>query len=283
MQRIKLSNNLNNPLFYLTNGAFSANLSDYPLTPHILSNPLTAQQSEQVFGPSPDSAPTSLPEPPERTAALDYEQRLDHILETATILIARDGYTKASMRTVAAAAGISLAGLYHYFENKEKMLFLIQFRCFSALLNRLQERLQGVEDPTDRLRVAVRAHVMQYAENKPALRVCAHELNALTGSAYEEVQRLRRQIYRILRSIINRILNECAAENSLNPHVATMSLFGALNWLYQWYDPREDRSPAGLAQLISDLFLNGLLGVNPTPTPAAATPTDPLPRNGSHQ
>jgi AcrR family transcriptional regulator len=221
---------------------------------------LSLQPGEQVFGFSPTTTG-----PADRVSTLGYEQRLDHILDTATVLIARDGYTKASMRSVAAAADISLAGLYHYFESKEKMLFLIQFRSFSSLLRRLQERLHGVEDPQDRLRVAVLAHVMQYSENKPALRVCAHEVEALTGKAHEEVQQLRHQIYSILRSIVDRILEECEATGALNAHVATMSLFGALNWLYQWYDPREDRSPAGLAQLMSDQFLGGLLGTSSSP------------------
>jgi len=229
---------------------------------------LTTQQGEQVFGSSPGQG-----SPTERTSTLNTEQRLDHILEIATVCIARDGYTKASMRTIAAAAGISLAGLYHYFENKEKMLFLIQFRSFSALLRRLQERLHGIKSPEDRLRVAVLAHVMHYAHDKPALRLCAHEFDTLTGQAHEEVARLRHQIYDILRAIVDRLLEECAHNSSLNAHVATMSLFGSLNWLYQWYDPREDRSPAGLAQLISDQFLGGLLG--------AGAPADhPLQHNG---
>ncbi len=244
---------------------------------------MNAQQSEQLFGSGLKPAP-----PIDRAPASGSERRLDHILETATVLIARDGYTKASMRTVAGAADISLAGLYHYFDSKEKMLFLIQFRSFSSLLRRLQERLHGVEEPTDRLRVAVLAHVMQYAHNKPALRVCAHELDALTGNAYQEVLHLRHQIYRILRTIVDGILDERVPASSLNAHVATMSLFGGLNWLYQWYDPREDRSPAGLAQLMSDQFLNGLLGAGQAQTPRAEdaghqgtpTPASPSQHNG---
>ncbi len=242
---------------------------------------LNVQKNEQVFGSSLNPAISS-----DRAHRPGSERRLDHILETATVLIARDGYTKASMRTVAGAADISLAGLYHYFDSKEKMLFLIQFRSFSSLLRRLQERLHGIEEPTDRLRVAVLAHVMQYAYNKAALRVCAHELDALTGSAYQEVLHLRHQIYRILRTIVDGILDERVPASSLNAHVATMSLFGALNWLYQWYDPREDRSPGGLAQLITDQFLNGLLGAGQPQRPraedahAAPTPDSSAQHNG---
>jgi len=75
-----------------------------------------------------------------------YDERLNHILEAATEVIARDGYEKASMRAIAAAAGVSIAGLYHYFDGKERMLFLIEFRTFSALLNTLREKLHGVDD-----------------------------------------------------------------------------------------------------------------------------------------
>lgn len=216
---------------------------------------MTLEPTDQLF----DSSEISGQQTP-RAASLTHEQRLDQILEAATILIARDGYTKASMRTVAAAADMSLAGLYHYFESKEKMLFLIQFRSFSSQLRHLQERLHGVEDPADRLRVAVRAHVMQYAHHTPALKVCSQELDALSGNAYEEVKQLRRQIYHIVRSIVDQLLADRKTDTSLNAHVATMSLFGSLNWLYQWYEPGEDRSPAGLAQLLADQFLNGLLG-----------------------
>jgi TetR/AcrR family transcriptional regulator, cholesterol catabolism regulator len=237
--------------------------------PHTQGFPLTIESSEQSF-----ESPLLTPPPVPRAAPHTHEQRLDRILESATLLIARDGYTKASMRTVAAAADISLAGLYHYFESKEKMLFLIQFRSFSSLLRHLEERLHGIEDPQDRLRVAVRAHIMQYARNKPALKVCAQELDALTGASYDEVLRIRRQIYRIVRSIVDQIIVDRSGDNTINAHVATMSLFGSLNWLYQWYEPGQDRSPAGLAQLMADQFLSGLLGTTSADASAAATDSD---------
>ena len=76
-----------------------------------------------------------------------YDDRLNHILAAATDVIARVGYEKASMRQVASAAGVSLAGMYHYFDSKERMLFLIQFRAFSALLSTLKEKLHGSGRP----------------------------------------------------------------------------------------------------------------------------------------
>jgi AcrR family transcriptional regulator len=191
-----------------------------------------------------------------------YDERLNRILEAATGVIARDGYEKASMRAIAGAAGVSLAGLYHYFDSKERILFLIEFRSFSSLLNSLREKLHGVDDPVEQLRVMVRAHVSYFASNMAALKVCSHELDSLTGPAYEETRRIRREYYEMARCVVDGVIRSAESEEPLDARVATMSLFGTLNWLYRWYDPKKDRSPNGLANQISTQFLQGVLGVS---------------------
>jgi AcrR family transcriptional regulator len=191
-----------------------------------------------------------------------YDERLNHILEAATEVIARDGYEKASMRAIAAAAGMSLAGLYHYFDGKERMLFLIEFRTFSSLLNTLREKLNGVDDAIEQLRVMVRAHLSYFAANMAALKVCSHELDSLTGPAYDETWRIRREYYETALAIVTRLLGGGHGQDALDARVATMSLFGTLNWLYRWYDPKKDRSLSALANQISTQFLQGVLGVS---------------------
>ena len=191
-----------------------------------------------------------------------YDERLNRILEAATGLIARVGYGRASMRAVAREAAVSLAGLYHYFDSKERMLFLIQIRAFNSLVNNLREKLHGVTDPVEQLRVMVRAHVGHFAANMAALKVCSHELDSLTGAAHDEARRLRREYYDLTRSIVDRLCDEHTPESTLDRHVATMCLFGTLNWLYRWYDPKRDRSPSTVANQISSQFLHGVLGVS---------------------
>ena len=189
-----------------------------------------------------------------------YDDRLNHILGAATTLFAEVGYEKASMRAVAQAAGISLAGLYHYFASKERILFLIQYRTFNALVNNLREKLLGVEDPVGQLRVMVRTHIGYFAANMAALKVCSHELDSLSGASYEETFRIRRDYYELVRAIVNRLFETRAPNGTLDPHVATMSLFGMLNWLYRWYDPACDRSLTVVANQFATQFLYGLNG-----------------------
>ncbi len=218
---------------------------------------MISNKLEQLFGSEKRavSAPTG-------DMRITYDERLNHILEAATREIARVGYEKASMRMVAKAAGVSLAGLYHYFDSKEKMLFLIQFRTFSSLLNNLREKLHGVDDPIEQLQVMVRAHVSYFAANMAALKTCSHELDSLTGTAYEEARKVRKEYYELTRLIIDRVFDAQAPDSTLDRHVATMSLFGTLNWLYRWYNPKRGRAPTSIANQIAAQFLHGLVGAS---------------------
>lgn len=162
------------------------------------------------------------------------------------------------MREVAKATGVSLAGLYHYFDSKEKMLFLIQFRTFGALHQSLLEKLHGVTAPEEQLRVMIRAHVGYFAANMDALKVCSHELDTLSGPAYDETRNIRRDYYALVRSIIDRLLDAHAVGAAVNRHVLTMSLFGALNWLYRWYDPASGPSVATVSNQMTSQFLHGV-------------------------
>src|SRR5215467_4388990 len=98
----------------------------------------------------------------ERSAALPesrFDQRLGKILAHATDVFDEKGYKGASMRDLSRASGMSLAGLYYYFESKEKLLYLIQRHTFTTILKRLRTRLRNVSDPKARVRVFIANHL----------------------------------------------------------------------------------------------------------------------------
>jgi AcrR family transcriptional regulator len=76
----------------------------------------------------------------------------EEILRAALEVIARHGYRKTSTRELAAAVGLSEAGLLHYFGSKEKL--------FEAVLRARdetdQDRFAGRDDLIDRLIAVVR-------------------------------------------------------------------------------------------------------------------------------
>ena len=43
-----------------------------------------------------------------------------------------------------------------------------------------------------------------------------------------------------------------------NTRIVVLSLFGMMNWLHTWYNPRVDGNPRALARHIGDVFLRGI-------------------------
>src|SRR3954452_2466914 len=80
-----------------------------------------------------------------------FDRRLSQILAHATDVFYERGYEGASMRDLSRASGMSLAGLYHYCESKEKLLYLIQKHTFSTIVEKLRERLAEADDAEARI------------------------------------------------------------------------------------------------------------------------------------
>src|SRR6476646_9896589 len=58
-----------------------------------------------------------------RTRAADHDLKRRAILDRSAELFAERGYARTSMSEIAEACGSSKALLYHYYENKEQLLY----------------------------------------------------------------------------------------------------------------------------------------------------------------
>ena len=188
-----------------------------------------------------------------------FNQRLDHILACATRVFCEKGYAGASMRDIARATGISLAGLYHYVRSKEELLFLIQKHTFSTLLENLRRDLASLDDPALKLRCLIRNHLRYFLDHPEAMKVLAHESESLSTPYARVVADLKRSYYRTCRAL----LDELGAGKQLQPvnrRVAVLSLFGMMNWIYTWYNPAVDGDWPEIADQMTAVFLRGTLG-----------------------
>ncbi len=81
-----------------------------------------------------------------------YDERLQLILKASAKIFAEKGFHRTSIRDIARATGMSLAGLYYYVRTKEELLFLIQEQCFMTLLQRWEKTADPQEDVRTRIR-----------------------------------------------------------------------------------------------------------------------------------
>lgn len=188
----------------------------------------------------------------ERTA---YDEKLESILRAAATIFAEKGYHQASIRDIARATGVSLSGLYYYFKSKEELLFLIQDHAFGTLVANLEHLLEGVSDPHRRIRLLIENHLRFFVNNMAEMKVLSHEADSLTGELRAQVDQKKR----LLNDVAMVILRELNPESPIDLRVATFSLFGMMNWLYNWYRPGRDVTVERLAEDIARLFLGGFL------------------------
>ncbi len=189
--------------------------------------------------------------------ATRFDRRLGEILAHATDVFCKKGYEGASMRDLSRASGMSLAGLYYYFQSKERLLFLIQKHTFTTIVERLKARLEDVSDPEGRVRIFIFNHLEYFLSNQAAMKVLSHEDDALKNGFASEVAAIKREYYRICVGLLDELKRERGLQFSTR--IAVLSLFGMMNWIYTWHNPRVDADADELARQMSDLFLRGVM------------------------
>jgi AcrR family transcriptional regulator len=185
------------------------------------------------------------------------EKRYGEILGAARDVIARRGFAQASIREIARAAGLSLAGLYHYVGGKEELLFLVLDRSLDSLAARLQAELARARTPEAKLLALVRTHLEFGLHDGAALKIINRDYELLEEPRRTEIG-AKRQAY------LNqglRILRE------LDPHgrsgdellSATNLLLGMLNGIATRPFVRSGDDARALAAEVAALFLYGFL------------------------
>ncbi|HEU5262721.1 MAG TPA: TetR/AcrR family transcriptional regulator [Gemmatimonadales bacterium] len=184
-----------------------------------------------------------------------YDERLDHLLSRAAQVFADKGYHSTTMRDLAAASGMSLAGMYYYVPGKEALLALIQERCFSRVVTGALQALANGGDPLERLQAFIRHHVTFFAAHMAEMKVLSHEATSLSGERQRRVNAIKRRYVDLLEGLLKDVAPD---EPRVDRSAAAYVLFGMMNWIYNWYDPAGEIDPDRLAALIARIFIGGL-------------------------
>jgi AcrR family transcriptional regulator len=192
-----------------------------------------------------------------------HDQKLEFILRNAARIFAEKNYHSTTMRDISRATNVSLAGLYHYFKSKEELLFLIQDNCFGRVLERLEERLRETDDPLTRLTTFIENHLSFFAANMAEMKVLSHEADSLAGDLHTHVSSKKDKYTKLARRILREVQQQQGANAQIDLTVATYALFGMMNWIYNWYDPRGKLNVSQLVDNVTRLYLRGFVAGSP--------------------
>jgi AcrR family transcriptional regulator len=166
------------------------------------------------------------------------------------------------MRDLARATGMSLAGIYHYVDSKETILYLIQERCFSRVLEGADTAVRVPAGPLERLERFIRHHVTFFASHRSETKVLSHEADSLSAARLERVKSLKQRYVDLAAGVIRDVMR-ADGDDGGDPRIAAYALFGMMNWTYTWYDPAGPVPPGTLAEMFAGWFIQGVAGRRP--------------------
>lgn len=196
------------------------------------------------------------------------EERYPTIIEAALDTFARRGYHQASIREIARAADLSLAGLYHYVRGKDELLFLVIDHSLDGLHAKLDAALAEAVTPEAKLLSLIRTHLEFAFHQGAALKVMNRDIEALpephrTAAATKRHSYLLRGL-EILRALDR---NGRTDEEMLD---AVNLLLGMLNGIATRPFMAPSATYRSLAEVVKNLFLHGFLGTREPATEEAS-------------
>jgi TetR/AcrR family transcriptional regulator len=194
-----------------------------------------------------------------RTRASNYDEKRRAILNRSAELFSEHGYDRASMSKIAKACGVSKANLYHYYKDKEGLLFdVIRFHL-KELLDVIEETNRIDLPAQDRLRELVGAVLEAYRDADSQHNVQISSMRLLPPKRQAELKAMEREIVQTFSKAVLGVAPQLKDNKLLKP--VTMSLFGMINWHYLWFNSSGSVSRSDYADLVTKLIVDGTRSV----------------------
>lgn len=184
---------------------------------------------------------------------------LDEILRKSAKLMAKQGYHGTSMRDLAETTGHSLSGLYHYLDSKDELLFKINERGFTSLLETAKNILEQEISPEDKLKAVIGNHIDFFSSNMSEMRVMMFGTHDIDRKRSQIIIGLKDDYASIVKQVVSGYMNSRSNKQFAEQEISrkTYLLFGMMNWIYGWYSKNEHGSASELASDIYDTFTQG--------------------------
>lgn len=194
-----------------------------------------------------------------RSTHLEEKARKKAVIlgKAAARLFNEKGYIETSLEDITAAAKVSKGAIYHYFSSKSELLFFILNDYMDTILDGLEEDLTGISEPLDKIRYIIRRHIQFYCDHTALAKTLMHDAHCLPGNYFKLIAKKEQVYFQIVAGALAKIFEGNISKDRLT--VLTFTLFGMCNWIYVWYNPKGPITPQGLADIVTDTFLHGVI------------------------
>ncbi len=192
---------------------------------------------------------------PSAHVAEKRDRRRREILHAALRAFRERGYHATTLDDIAEHLGVRKTALYHYFPDKDAILFA----CHQESLAELDRILGGVdahETAAGQLAYLIREHVRVMTDTLEGSPL-AFEVTALAPERQKAVIAGRDRYERALRRVIDRCIDE-GEFRDVKPKTAAFAILGAINWIARWYRPEGSMHAEEIGVEFADHLVGGL-------------------------
>lgn len=185
-----------------------------------------------------------------------YDLRRRAILKEAGRQFARRGFHGTSLDDIAKSLKLTKAGLYHYVDTKEQLLFDCYLDSIEAAERCVTEASSEETNGLDKLCHYVRSMFALFDQPEGYFALLTEI--AVLGEEHQKVLRRKgRTVDSGLRGFIDEGIKDGSIRNC-DAAVIEFAIQGALNWIPKWYSAKGRKSVSQIVEDFIDFFSEGL-------------------------
>jgi AcrR family transcriptional regulator len=183
------------------------------------------------------------------------EQRRSELLAFATKRFAANGYHPTSVAELVDGLGVGKGVFYWYFESKEELFAEILRTAQNDMRRTQQRRIEGVEDPVERIQLGVRAAVLWMSEHDDLRRLFEF---ARTEAAFNGAMKAGQRV----------VVNDAVAHlkeaivlgriPDRDPEVLAHAILGVANHLTRVFIGSRGQDPEEVADMVVTFCMEGI-------------------------
>ncbi len=181
------------------------------------------------------------------------------ILDAAVSVFAQNGYYSSKVSDIAREAGVADGTIYLYFKNKEDLLIQVFLDTMTVILERQEQVLAEIADPTDRLRAFITTHYELVASSPALAEVVTVELRQSSKFMRSTDMKPFGKYLAIIARIVQEGQDVGAFATDVQPRRVARALFGVLDeFALEWAMAEQPAPLTEMADETTQIFLEGL-------------------------
>jgi len=181
----------------------------------------------------------------------------DVIIQKATALFRKKGFTATSMRDIAEALGVEAPSLYNHIESKHAILQDICFRIARLFTGNLLEIELGPESYLSKIESIIRFHISMMTEEYESVYISDHEWKHLPEPFLSDFKNRRRNYHSRLAAILQKGIDNKEV-SVIDPYVAVLTILSAISGIESWQRSGKRVDATTLEENMVKILVQGL-------------------------